>query len=74
MLFRKRISAKMLMEVNEYLLQKNNSDKKGDDNNHHNPSSSNGSGVSGKTEESQNQGTLTIDAIYAFIPVGHFEL
>ncbi len=41
-LFRKRISAKMLMEANEYLLQENKPDKKEDDNDHHNPPSGNG--------------------------------
>ena len=54
-LFRKRISAKMLIEANEYLLQENKPDKKEDDNDHHNP-------PSGKTEENENKGTLTIDA------------
>ena len=64
-LFRKRISAKMLMEANEYLLQDNKPDKKEDDNDHHNPSSGNGCGDSGKTEESETKGTLTIDATCA---------
>ena len=64
-LFRKRISAKMLMEANEYLLQENKPDKKEDDNDHHNPPSGNGCGDSGKTEESENKGTLTIDATCA---------
>ena len=45
------------MEANEYLLQENNSDKKEDGNDHHNPPSGNGSGDSGKTEESENKGT-----------------
>lgn len=63
----KRISAKKFLEVNEYLLQKNSPDKKEDDNDHHNPSSGNGSGISDKTKESQNQGTLTIDAICALV-------
>ena len=64
-LFRKRISAKMLMEANEYLLQENKPDRKEDDNDHHNPPSGNGCGDSGKTEESENKGTLTIDATCA---------
>ena len=64
-LFRKRISAKMLMEANEYLLQENNPDKKEEDNDHHNPPSGNGSDDSGKTEETDNKGTLTIDATCA---------
>ena len=64
-LFRKRISAKMLMEANEYLLQENNPEKKEEDNDHHNPPSGNGSDDSGKTEETENKGTLTIDATCA---------
>lgn len=64
-LFRKRISAKMLMEANEYLLQENKRDKKEDDNDHHNPPSGNSSGDSGKAEETENKGTLTIDATCA---------
>lgn len=64
-LFRKRISAKMLMEANEYLLQENKPDKKEDDNDHHNTPSGNSSGDSGKTEETENKGTLTIDATCA---------
>lgn len=64
-LFRKRISAKMLMEANEYLLQENKRDKKEDDNDHHNPLSGNSSGDSGKAEETENKGTLTIDATCA---------
>ena len=53
------------MEANEYLLQENKSDRKEDDNDHHNPPSGNGSGDSGKTEETENKGTLTIDATCA---------
>ncbi|MGN1176497.1 MAG: transposase [Roseburia sp.] len=64
-LFRERISAKMLMEANEYLLQENNPEKKEEDNDHHNPPSGNGSDDSGKTEETENKGTLTIDATCA---------
>ena len=64
-LFRKRISAKMLMKANEYLLQENNPEKKEEDNDHHNPPSGNGSDDSGKTEETENKGTLTIDATCA---------
>ena len=64
-LFRKRISAKMLMEANGYLLEENKPDKKGGDNDHHNPPSGNGSGDSGKTDESENKGTLIIDATCA---------
>lgn len=57
-----RIGAKMPMEANEYLIQKNQPDKKEDNNGHHNPPSGDGSG---KTEESENKGTLTIDATCA---------
>lgn len=64
-LFRKRINARMLMEANEYLLQENKSDKKEDDNDNQNPPSDNGSGGSDISEESENKGTLTIDATCA---------
>lgn len=64
-LFRKYISAKMLMEANEYLIQENQPDKKEDDDDHHNPPFGDGSGDLGKTEESENKCTQTIDATCA---------
>lgn len=64
-LFRKRINARMLMEANEYLLQENKPDKNEDDNDNQNPPSDNGSGGSDISEESENKGTLTIDATCA---------
>lgn len=54
-LFRKRISAEMLMEVNEYLLA-----HKDDDNNA--PPSSGNSGDNETLKEHANKGTLTLDA------------
>ena len=57
-LFRKRISAEMLMEVNEYLLA-----HKDDDNN--TPSSSGDSGDNDSSDEETNKGTLTLDATCA---------
>ena len=57
-LFRKRISAEMLMEVNEYLLAHKN-----DDNN--TPPSSGNSGDNGALKEDTNKGTLTLDATCA---------
>ncbi len=57
-LFRKRISAELLMEANEYLLA-----HKDDDNNDHTPPSA---GNSDDTlEEEKNKGTLTLDATCA---------
>lgn len=64
-LFRKRISAQMLMEANEYLLGENKPDKKEDDNDDQNPPSDPGSGESERSEETENKGTLTIDATCA---------
>ena len=57
-LFRKRISAEMLMEVNEYLLA-----HKDDDNN--TPPSSGNSGDNDALKEDTNKGTLTLDATCA---------
>ena len=57
-LFRKRISAEMLMEVNEYLLA-----HKDDDNN--TPPSSGNSNDDGSSKENTNKGTLTLDATCA---------
>lgn len=58
MLFRKRISAGMLMEVNEHLLA-----HKDDDNN--TPPSSGKSGDNDALKEGTNKGTLTLDATCA---------
>jgi IS5 family transposase len=55
-LFRKRISAKMLMEVNEYLLDHKNDDST--------PPSNSGSGDDSAKNET-NKGTLTLDATCA---------
>jgi len=57
-LFRKRISAEMLMEANEYLLA-----HKDDDKNNPNPPSAGGSGDD--TSKEENKGTLTLDATCA---------
>ena len=57
-LFRKRVSAEMLMEVNEYLLA-----HKDDDNN--TPPSSGNSGDNDALKEYTNKGTLTLDATCA---------
>ena len=57
-LFRKRISAEMLMEVNEYLLA-----RKDDDNN--TPPSSGKFGDNDALKEDTNKGTLTLDATCA---------
>lgn len=57
-LFRKRISAEMLMEVNEYVLS-----HKDDDNN--TPPSSGNSGDNDALKEDTNTGTLTLDATCA---------
>ena len=57
-LFRKRISAEMLMEVNEYLLS-----HKDDDNN--TPSSEGTPNDTDGPEENVNKGTLTLDATCA---------
>lgn len=58
-LFRKRISAEMLMEVNEYLLA-----HKDDDNNNTPPSTGN-SNDTDSPEENVNKGTVTLDATCA---------
>ena len=47
--------------------------KKEDENDHHNPPSGNGSGDSGKTEEFENKGTLTIDATCAPMYIRYVE-
>lgn len=57
-LFRKRISAKMLMEVNEYLLA-----HKDDDRDEHTPQSGGKTSADGTAKEDTNKGTLTLDAI-----------
>ena len=59
-LFRKRISADMLMEVNEYLLA-----HKEDDKDDHTPPSVGKSGDDGTAKEDTNKGTLTLDATCA---------
>lgn len=58
-LFRKRISAEMLMELNEYLLANK------DDDNNSTPSSSEDSGVNDAPKEDKNEGTLTLDVACA---------
>lgn len=58
-LFRKRISADMLMEVNEYLAHKE------DDKDDHTPPSVGKSGDDGTAKEDTNKGTLTLDATCA---------
>ena len=63
-LFRKRISAEMLMEVNEYLLAHKDDDKK----NHTPPSAGNSSDSDTSKEEegkATNEGTLILDATCA---------
>jgi IS5 family transposase len=59
-LFRKRISAEMLMEVNEYLLF-----HKDDDDNNNTPPSSENASDNDSSQESTNRGTLTLDATCA---------
>lgn len=59
-LFRKRISAEMLMEANEYLLS-----HKDDDNNNDAPPSGGAPGEPHSGEEGTNKGTLTLDATCA---------
>lgn len=59
-LFRKRISAGMLMEANEYLLA-----HKDDDNNSNTPPSAGSSGNNDTEEDDTNKGTLTLDATCA---------
>lgn len=54
-LFRKRISAEMLMEVNQYLLAHK-------DNDNNAPPSSGNSGDNETLKEHANKGTLTLDA------------
>lgn len=58
-LFRKRISAEMLMELNEYLLASR------DDKNDRTPPSSGSSGDNDTSKEDTNEGTLTLDATCA---------
>lgn len=55
-LFRKRISAEMLMEANEYLLGHRDA---------HNPPSSGGAADSGTESEPENKGTMMMDATCA---------
>ncbi len=57
-LFRKRISAEMLMEVNEYLLSRK-------DDGDNTPPSSGDSDDNGSLKEDTNEGTLTLDATCA---------
>ena len=57
-LFRKRISAEMLMEVNQYLLAHK-------DNDNNTPPSSGNSGDNDALKEDTNKGTLTLDATCA---------
>ena len=59
-IFHKRISADMLMEVNEYLLA-----HKEDDKDDHTPPSVGKSGDDGTAKEDTNKGTLTLDATCA---------
>lgn len=59
-LFRKRISAEMLMEVNEYLLA-----HKDDDKDDHTPPSGGKTNDDGTTKEDTHKGTLTLDATCA---------
>ena len=59
-LFRKRISAEMLMGLNEYLLA-----SKDDDNNDSMPPSSGDSDGNDAPKEDKNEGTLTLDATCA---------
>ena len=64
-LFRKRITAEMIMEVSDYLLQENKTASKEDDNDHQDPSSGSGSSNPGKKTVPENKGTLIIDATCA---------
>ena len=59
-LFRKRITAEMLMEANEYLLA-----HKDDGRNDKTPPSAGGSGTPDVPKEDGNKGTLTLDATCA---------
>ena len=59
-LFRKRISAEMLMEVNEYLLA-----HKDDDKDDHTPLSGGKTNDDGTAKEATHKGTLTLDATCA---------
>ena len=59
-LFRKRISAEMLMEVNEYLLA-----HKDDDKDDHTPPSGGKTNDDGTAKEDTHKGTLTLDATCA---------
>ena len=64
-LFRKRITAEMIMEVNDCLLQENKIASKEDDNDHQDPSSGSSSGNTGEKAVPENKGTLIIDATCA---------
>ena len=57
-LFRKRISAEMLMEANEYLLAHKDDDK-------NNPTPPSAGGSDDDTSKEENKGTLTLDATCA---------
>lgn len=57
-LFRKRISAEMLMEANEYLLARKDDDK-------NNPTPPSDGGFGDDTSKKENKGTLTLDATCA---------
>lgn len=57
-LFRKRISAEMLMEANEYLLTRKDDDK-------NNPTPPSAGGFGDDTSKKENKGTLTLDATCA---------
>jgi len=65
-LFRKRISAEMLMEANEYLLA-----HKDDDNNSNTPPSAGNSDSNDAPKENTNKGTLTLDATCAPANIRH---
>lgn len=65
-LFRKRISADILMEINDYILDNNNeADDDDDDDDDQNPSGGNKSGVDSESSAKENKGTLIIDATCA---------
>ncbi len=65
--FRKRISAKMLLEINECLLESvsQNQEKKDDDDDDSKPGSGSSSDDSKDTDEPSNEGTLILDATCA---------
>ncbi len=62
--FRKRISAKMLMEINEHLLKSASQDQEKEDDNSK-PGSGNSSDDSKEADEPSNEGTLILDATCA---------